>query len=88
MSNGYVPPNAGEIVESPRARKVIYKVVGYIGLAGTVVTAGLAPFASQIPEGLEGVITTSMLSFWAIFGVLQKWSSFVADKNVILPPGR
>jgi hypothetical protein len=81
MANGYVPPNAAEIVENPHTRKVIYKVVGYVGLLGTVVTVGIAPF------GLDtGVYAPYLLSFWAVFGAVQKWSSFVADKNVIEPP--
>lgn len=79
MANGYVPPNAGEIVENPKTRKIIYKVVGYVGLIGTCVTVGLAPF------GITDDIAPYLLSFWAVFGAVQKWSSYVSDRNVILP---
>lgn len=74
MANGYEPPNMGEIVEDPKARKVIYKVTGYVGLLLTAVTAGLAiPFPETAPW---------LLSTWAVFGVFNKWTNFVADKNV------
>jgi predicted anti-sigma-YlaC factor YlaD len=80
MANGYVPPNAAEIIESPRARKIVYKVVGYIGLALTVITAAFMPLGLPV-ENLPW-----LLSAWAVFGVLQKWSSYVADRNVIVLP--
>lgn len=80
LPNGYVPPNAGEIVENPKTRKIIYKVVGYIGLVLACVTVALVPLGYIVEA------SPALLAAWSVFGVIQKWSSHVSDRNVILPP--
>lgn len=74
MAN-YNTPNLGNIIEDPARRKIAYKIVGAIGLLGTLVTVGLAPF------GITQDAYPALLSFWAIYGVLSAGSNAVADTN-------
>lgn len=81
MANNNVPTNAGQVIESPKARKVWYKIVGWAGVIGSAVTVGLAPF------GITTEAAPWLLSFWAVYGVFAKFTNYTADSNVILPPG-
>lgn len=68
-------PNLGNIIEDPTKRKLAYKIVGIIGLLGTAVTVGLAPF------GITQDAYPALLSFWSVYGVLAAGSSGLSTSN-------
>lgn len=74
MTN-YNTPNLGNIIEDPAKRKLAYKIVGIVGLLGTAVTVGLAPF------GITQDAYPALLSFWSVYGVLAAGQSALADTN-------
>lgn len=74
MTN-YNTPNLGNIIEDPAKRKVAYKIVGIVGLLGTAITVGLAPF------GITQDAYPALLAFWSVYGVLSAGSSTLANTN-------